>query len=131
MPLKIRELALTAAEAALSKKAIDVTILDVSGLTVIADYFIICSAESTTQVKAIAGSIEEELAKKHKKPLGIEGIAHSHWILLDYGDFIVHVFEQETREYYSLEKLWMDAKIIEIDENKSNLAGEDKRTVHS
>jgi ribosome-associated protein len=131
MPLKIRELALKAAEAALSKKAIDVTVLDVSGLTAIADYFIICSAESTTQVKAIAGSIEEELAKKRKKPLGVEGVGHSHWILLDYGDFIVHVFEQETRAYYSLEKLWMDAKVIEINENKTDVAGEDKRKIHS
>ena len=130
MPLKSRDLAVKAAEAALKKKALDVTILDLSGLTVIADYFVICSGESTTQVKAVAESIEEELAKKREKPLGIEGAAHSHWILLDYGDVVIHVFEKETRAYYNLEKLWMDAKTIEIDENKSDMAGEDKRAIY-
>ena len=130
MPLKSRDLAVKAAEAALKKKALDVTILDLSGLTVIADYFVICSGESTTQVKAVAAFIEEELAKKRKKPLGVEGSSYSHWILLDYGDVVIHVFEKETRAYYNLEKLWMDAKIIEIDENKSDLAGEDKRAIH-
>jgi len=130
MLLKSRDLAVKAAEAALKKKALDVTILDLSGLTVIADYFVICSGESTTQVKAVAAFIEEELAKKRKKPLGIEGTAHSHWILLDYGDVVIHVFEKETRAYYNLEKLWMDAKIIEIDENKIDMAGEDKRAIH-
>ena len=131
MPLESRDLAITAAEAALKKKATDVTILDVSGLTVIADHFVICSGESTTQVKAIAGFIEEELARKRVKPLGVEGAAYSHWILLDYGDVIVHIFEKETRAYYNLEKLWMDAKVIEIDEGKGDLAGEDKRAIYS
>jgi len=131
MPLKSRDLAVTAATAALKKKALDVTILEVSGLTVIADYFVICSGESTTQVKAVASFIEEELARKRLKPLGVEGAAYSHWILLDYGDVIVHVFEKETRSYYNLEKLWMDAKVIEIDEDKGHMAGEDKRAVHS
>jgi len=130
MPLKSRDLAVKAAEAALKKKALDVTILDLSGLTVIADYFVICSGESTTQVKAVAESIEEELAKKRVKRLGIEGAAHSHWILLDYGDVVIHVFEKETRAYYNLEKLWMDAKTIEIDENKSDMAREDKRAIY-
>jgi len=129
MPLKIRELALRAAETALNKKASDVTILDLSGLTVIADYFVICSGESTTQVKAVASAIEEELAKEGVKPRGVEGVAHSHWILLDYGDVIIHIFEKETRAYYNLEKLWMDAKTVEINEDKSNMAGKDKRAV--
>ena len=130
MPLKSRDLAVKAAEAALSKKAIDVTILDLSGLTVIADYFVICSGDSTTHVKAISRFIEEELAKKHQKLLSSEGVAYSHWILLDYGDVIVHIFEKETRAYYNLEKLWMDAKIMEINEDKSNMAREDKRAIH-
>ena len=130
MPLKSRDLAIQAAEAALGKKALDVIILDLSGLTFIADYFVICSGESTTQVKAIAEFIEQEFAKKRVKPLGVEGAAHSHWILLDYGDVIVHVFEKETRAYYNLEKLWMDAKTIEIDEDKINMAGKDKRAIY-
>ena len=131
MPLKSRDVAIKAAETALKKKALDVTILDLSGLTVIADYFMICSGESTTQVKAVAEFIEQELAQVRLKPLGVEGVSHSHWILLDYGDVIIHVFEKETRAYYNLEKLWMDAKTIEIDENKPDMAGEDKRAVYS
>ena len=130
MPLKSRDLAIQAAKAALEKKALDVTVLDLSGLTVIADYFVICSGESTTQVKAVAEFIEQEFARKRVKPLGIEGAAHSHWILLDYGDVIIHVFEKETRAYYNLEKLWMDAKVVEIDEDKIDMAGKDKRAIH-
>ena len=130
MPLKSRTLAVKAAEAALKKKALDVTILDLSGLTVIADFFVICSGESTTQVRAIAESVEEDLLRIRIKPIGVEGAAYAHWILLDYGDIIVHVFEKETRNYYSLEKLWMDAKVVKIDEDKNNMAREDKRAVH-
>lgn len=130
MPFKSRDLAIQAAKAALEKKALDVIILDLTGLTVIADYFVICSGESTTQVKAIAEFIEQEFANKRVKPLGVEGAAHSHWILLDYADVIIHVFEKETRAYYNLEKLWMDAKIIEIDEDKFDMAGKDKRAIH-
>jgi ribosome-associated protein len=130
MPLKSRDLAIQAAEAALKKKALDVIILDLSGLTFIADFFVICSGESTTQVKAVAEFIEQEFANKRVKPLGIEGTAYSHWILLDYGDVIIHVFEKETRAYYNLEKLWMDAKTIEIDEDKIDMAGKDKRAIH-
>ena len=130
MPLKSRDLAIQAAEAALKKKALDVIILDLSGLTFIADFFVICSGESTTQVKAVAEFIEQEFANKRLKPLGVEGAAYSHWILLDYGDVIIHVFEKETRAYYNLEKLWMDAKTIEIDEDKIDMAWKDKRAIH-
>lgn len=105
-------------------------VLDLSGLTVIADYFVICSGESTTQVKAIAEFIEQEFAKTGMKLLGMEGLDYSHWVLLDYGDVIVHVFEKETREYYGLEKLWMDAKALEIDEDTVDLGRQDKRAVH-
>lgn len=131
MPLKSKDLAIQAAKAALEKKALDVTVLDLSGLTVIADYFVICSGDSTTQVKAVAEFIEQEFAKGRVRPLGIEGAAYSHWILLDYGDVIIHVFEKETRAYYNLEKLWMDAKAVEINEDKIDMAGKDKRAIHT
>jgi ribosome-associated protein len=124
-------LALRAARAALSKKAIDTIVLDLGGLTIIADYFVICSGESTTQVKAIAESIEKEIGSSGGKLLGIEGRGYSHWVLLDYGDVIVHVFQKETREYYGLEKLWMDAELLEVDEDNADLGGQDKRAVHS
>jgi len=109
---------------------VDLIVLELSGLTVIADYFVICSGESTTQVKAIAEFIEEEFAKKGIKPLGIEGLDYGHWVLIDYCDVIIHIFEKETRAYYDLEKLWMDAKTIEIDEDKIDVGRKDKRAVH-
>ncbi len=131
MPVHSRELALRAAEAARNKKAVDVIVLELAGLTVIADYFVICSGESTTQVKAIAEFVEQECALVGIRPLGREGINFGHWILLDYGDVIIHIFEKETREYYSLEKLWMDAKSIEFHEDTSVMGGKDKRALYS
>jgi ribosome-associated protein len=90
---------------------------------------VICSGENITQVRAIAESVEEELSRKGIRPLGIEGLDYSHWVLLDYNDVIVHVFEKETRSYYSLERLWMDAKTIEADEDTPDMGGKDKRAV--
>lgn len=130
MPLNSRDLALHAAKAALQKKALDLVVLELTGITVIADYFIICSGESTTQVKAIAEFIEEDLKQKGLKPRGVEGLGYSHWVLLDYGDIIVHVFETETRAYYDLERLWLDARTIRVDEDSPALHGKDKRAVH-
>ncbi|NJD55354.1 MAG: ribosome silencing factor [Nitrospirae bacterium] len=129
--MKSRELALTAAEAAFNKKAQDVIILELGDLTVIADYFVICSGESTTQVRTVAEFIEHELSRKGITPIGREGVRHGHWVLLDYGDVIIHVFEKETREYYGLEKLWMDARTIEVHEDTSGMGGKNKRAVHS
>ena len=131
MPLIGRELALMAAKAALQKKAQGLVILELAGSTVVADYFVICSGESTTQVKAIVDFMEQELFLQGIRPIGREGLKYSHWALLDYGDVVIHVFERETREYYSLEKLWMDAKTIDFHEDTSNLGGKDKRAVHS
>ncbi|MEW6067425.1 MAG: ribosome silencing factor [Nitrospirota bacterium] len=119
MPLKSKDKALGAARAAQNKKAKDILILSLKGLTTITDYFVICSGESTTQVKAIAEEIEEQFAKRGVKPLGIEGVSYSHWVLMDYGDVIVHIFEEETRLYYELEKLWLDAERIQLEEDYS------------
>jgi ribosome-associated protein len=123
--------AVLAAEAALAKKAENPVVLELAGLTIVADYFVICSGESTTQVRAISEHIEEELRKSGIRPIGIEGRSYSHWVLLDYGDVIVHVFEKETRAFYELEKLWMDAKTVDLDEDKSDMGWKDKRAVHS
>ena len=87
-------------------------VLDLRGLTVIADYFVVCSGESTPQVKAIVAHIEEELGKYGARPGKIEGLSNARWVLMDYGDVIVHVFEDETRLYYELEKFWLDAPRI-------------------
>jgi ribosome-associated protein len=118
-----KERAIKAAEAALDKKAADTVILELKDLTVIADYFVICSGDSTTQVKAIAENVEKKLKEDGIKPIGIEGNSSSLWILMDYGDVVVHVFENETRMYYELEKFWLDAPRIKIDEKNKNIVG--------
>ena len=100
----------TAVAAALDKKALDLDVLEVSELTSIADYFILCSATSERQTQAIADGIVEKMrAEEHIKPLLVEGTTPGRWILIDFGDFIVHIFTEETRRFYGLERLWGDA----------------------
>lgn len=111
---QIRELALKAAAASEDKKANEIYILDVRELTVIADYFLICSGNSETQVKAISRSIEEKLAEEGVQPKKIAGKAQARWILMDYADLIVHVFHEDERKYYELERLWADADRISV-----------------
>ncbi len=106
--------ALLAAEAADSKKGIDIRVLDVRDLTTIADYFVICSGSSTTQVGAVADGIGQLLAGKGIHPSHVEGQAESTWLLLDYGDVVVHVFEEQTRAYYGLDSLWGDAPRVRL-----------------
>lgn len=118
-PLESKDKAFELARAALDKKAKDLIILDLKGLTIIADYFVICSGESTTHVKAIAEGVEERSARKGIKPLGFEGLGYSHWVLIDYGDVILHIFEEETRGFYELEKLWMDAKRVPLSKHNN------------
>ena len=104
-----REIAVTAARAAAAKQAADVTILDVHGLIVITDYFVIASGETDRQVKTILEEVERAVRDLGEKPVRREGDADSRWVLLDYIDVVVHVFAQEEREYYDLERLWRDA----------------------
>jgi ribosome-associated protein len=108
-----------AARAALEKKALDLEILDISGLVYYADYFVICSGTSTQHVAAIADNVEKVARKAGHVPSGIEGKQASLWVLIDLGDVVVHVFEQETREFYQLEKLWLDAPRVEYSEHKA------------
>jgi len=104
-----REIAIAAARAAADKQAVDVTILDVSGLIVITDYFVICSGTSDRQVKSLVEEVEEAVRGLGERPVRREGEADASWVLLDYVDVVVHVFAQEEREYYDLERLWSDA----------------------
>jgi len=97
------------AEAADEKKAFDILILDLRDLTYLADYFVICSASNTSQVGAIADQIMQVLATHEIHASHIEGQAGATWVLMDYGDVVVHIFDEQTRIYYSLEKLWNDA----------------------
>ena len=92
-----------------SKKAINVAVISLEGLTVVADYFVLASGRSTTQVKALAENLEEIMEKEYGvRVLRTEGRSGGKWVVLDYGSVIVHVFEEETRKTYSLEQLWGD-----------------------
>lgn len=103
-------------KAVLGMKALDVVVLDLQGLTSFADSFIICSGRSHRQVSAIAEFVEQNLKAKGIKPLGIEGLREGHWVLMDYGDVVIHVFFEPIRIFYDLEGLWSDARRIEVAE---------------
>ncbi len=96
-------------EASRAKKAEELVVLDLRGLSTFTDFFVIMTGNSTRQNTAISESIEQVLKKSEVIPLGVEGRGAAEWILLDYGSFVVHVFSKKAREYYSLEKLWGDA----------------------
>jgi ribosome-associated protein len=104
-----------AARAALDKKALDVVVLDVQGVSGITDYFLVCSGRSTTHLQTISDGIREALKDEGVRPLHAEGTADSGWVLLDYGDVLMHVFLEQTRAYYALERLWGDAPSIPVD----------------
>jgi ribosome-associated protein len=99
-------------QAALNKKVIGLVVLDVRDLTSIADYFIICSGRSNRQVRAVAESIQIDLKKIGIKPLSVEGKQEGHWVIMDYGHVIIHIFYEPVRALYDLESLWIDAKRI-------------------
>jgi ribosome-associated protein len=105
------------AELILSKKGYDVHILDLQGLSTIADYFVICSADSNIQVRAIADEVDDKLRDVGIKCHFKEGYNTLNWVLLDYFDVVVHIFKKEAREFYNLEKLWGDAPIKIINDN--------------
>jgi len=112
--LNALDTALLAAEAADGKKAYDLQVLDLAGLTGIADYFVICSASNITQVGAISDGIGHALAASGVRPSHIEGGAEATWLLMDYGDVVVHIFDEQARAYYSLDRLWGDAPRVRI-----------------
>ena len=113
--LEPREIALLAAEAAADKKAADIIVLDVAETLVITAYFVIATGASDRQVSSIADEIEDQLREKGGiKPIGREGQREGKWVLLDFGDVVVHVFQPEEREFYRLEKLWSDAPRVEL-----------------
>ena len=104
-----------AARAAVAKKAVDLLVLDVQGVSSVTDYFLVCSGRSTTHVRTIIEGIREELKEAGTRPLHAEGTPESGWVLLDYGDVLMHVFLEETRAYYALERLWGDAPSVPLE----------------
>jgi ribosome-associated protein len=112
--LEPEEAVLLAAQAAEEKKAENPVILDLRELASFTEFFLIANGANPKQVQAISYSIEDTLRKAGKRPLHIEGYTAAEWILLDYGDFIVHVFNSTARRFYDLERLWRDAKHLQI-----------------
>jgi ribosome-associated protein len=104
-----------AAQAALEKKAVNVVVLDVQGLSSVTDYFLVCNGKSTTHIQTISDAIRDGLKGMGVRPLHAEGIPESGWILLDYGDVLMHVFLEDTRLYYALERLWGDAPTLPLE----------------
>ena len=98
------------------KKGQDIKVIDIHTVSVIADYFVIASGTNSNQVQAIVDNVEEQLGRAGFEAKQIEGNRNSSWILLDYGDVIVHVFDEENRLFYDLERIWRDGKVLEMDE---------------
>jgi ribosome-associated protein len=103
--------AVTVAE---DKQAHDIVMLDLRGLTTIADYFVVCTAESERQIRAVTAAIDEELVKSGARNPKTEGSAETGWVLLDFSDVIIHVFSPEQREFYRLERLWKQAQPVVV-----------------
>ncbi len=111
-----RELALSIANVALDIKALNVEIIDVRGKVDYSDYVVVMSGRSDRQVAALARNIEQKLDHDGVRCIGIEGMPQATWLLMDYGDVIVHIFHQDTRGYYDLESLWIDAARVTVDD---------------
>ena len=103
-----------AVTAAADKKASDIVVLDLRKAAAFTDYFVICTGQNPRQIKAISDAVEEALTKRRLKPAHVEGYQRAEWVLLDYFDFVVHVFSQETRTFYGLERLWGSATPVEL-----------------
>lgn len=114
------------ARAALGKKAVDLVMLDLGELSSVADVFLICSGQSNRQVTAIAEHIQVDLKKQGIRPLSVEGLKEGHWVLMDYGHVIIHVFYEPIRAFYDLEGLWTDARRIETEAMRQ--PGPDEKT---
>jgi len=104
--------ALKIAEILHEKKGLDILLMELIGITLVADYFVIASGKSSTQVQALAHHVLEKMAEEGFDELRVEGKNEAHWVLIDYGDVVVHIFQEEDREFYNLERLWGNAKVI-------------------
>ncbi|MCX7817343.1 MAG: ribosome silencing factor [Syntrophales bacterium] len=117
----LQERVLRCVNSALKRKARRLTVLDVQGYSSFADFIIICSGSSDRQVKAIASWIREDLERYGMTPLGVEGEQHGRWILMDYEDIIIHIFLDPVREFYDIERLWIDVPKVTLDDDTVEL----------
>lgn len=111
-----KEMALLAYNALEDKKSEDIRVIEIGNISVIADYFIIANGNSSSQVSAMVDAVEVALSKKGYEPKRIEGVHSSGWILMDFGDVVVHIFSKEDRLFYDLERIWRDGKTVSLDE---------------
>jgi ribosome-associated protein len=105
---------LVAVRAAESKKATDLRVLDLTGITSFTDYFVLCTGANQRQIQAISDAIGQELKQQGEFPISVEGYKDGEWVLVDYGDFVIHIFSPRARTYYDLERLWRNAKSVAI-----------------
>ena len=101
-----------------NKKALDITVLKVADQSSVWEYFVIATGQSNTQVKALTNEIEEKMEEKEERPLHIEGYSSCEWVLMDYDDVNVNIFQEESRMFYSLERLWQDCEKVEVEYDK-------------
>ena len=118
---KTKEFAVLAVEALEDKKAEDIAIIDISEVSVIADYFIIAGGNNKSQIQALSDAVDEKLGRAGLPLKQIEGYNNANWILLDFGDIIVHIFDKENRLFYDRERIWCDGKKIELNDLKNTL----------
>ena len=111
-----REMTKLAIKALEDKKAIDIRVIDISSVSILADYFIIASGTNRSQIQALTDNVEEELGRAGLPVKQIEGYSTANWVLMDFGDIIVHVFDKENRLFYDLERIWRDGKQVDISE---------------
>ena len=111
-----KEMAQLACKAIDDKKGKDIKVIDIHEVSVIADYFVIASASNQNQAQAIVDNVEEQLGRAGFEAKQVEGTRNSSWVLMDYGDMIVHVFDEENRMFYDLERIWRDGKVLDMDE---------------
>lgn len=111
-----KEMTRLACKALEDKKGKDIKVIDIHEVSVIADYFVIASGSNQNQVQAMVDNVEEQLGRAGHEPKQIEGSKNSAWILMDYGDLIVHVFDEENRLFYDLERIWRDGKTLDVKE---------------
>ncbi len=116
----IQEYAVLAVEALDDKKAEDISIIDIREVSVIADYFIIAGGSNKSQIQALSDTVEEKLGRAGLPLKQIEGYNNANWILLDFGDIIIHIFDKENRLFYDLERIWRDGKKISIEQLKQS-----------
>lgn len=114
----VKRMAGVAIRALEDKKAEDIRVVDISQVSVLADYFIIANGTNTSQIQALADEVEEKLGREGYPLRQMEGYDHANWVLLDFGDIIIHIFDKENRLFYDLERIWRDGKMIEPDSLK-------------